>query len=88
MSFDSTTSLSSVSVGVFPKRASTIAAPDDHHVQTITVYLYSFNPETNDHCLTVNFHKRATTEELIEKVLQQKPGLFFKKNFCSNFLFY
>ncbi|KHN75092.1 hypothetical protein Tcan_16263 [Toxocara canis] len=74
MSFDSVSS-SAGSFGVFPRRALTIAAPDDAHVQTVTVFLYAFNPESFDQRLKIDFYKRATTEELIEKVLQQRAEL-------------
>uniref|UniRef100_A0A915BD69 Myosin motor domain-containing protein n=1 Tax=Parascaris univalens TaxID=6257 RepID=A0A915BD69_PARUN len=74
MSFDSVSS-SAGGVGVFPRRAVTIAAPDDAHVQTVTVFLYVFNPESFDQRLNIDFYKRATTEELIEKVLQMRTEL-------------
>jgi len=78
MSFDSIPAAqgnppqNTLSAGVFPRRALTIAAPEDCHVQTVTVYLYTFNPESVDHRIKVDFHKRATTEELIEKILDQR----------------
>lgn len=63
--------------GIFPRRALTIAAPEDCHVQTVTVYLYTFDPDNVDHKIKVDFHKRATTEELIEKILDQRNGKSF-----------
>uniref|UniRef100_A0A9J2P6J4 Phorbol-ester/DAG-type domain-containing protein n=1 Tax=Ascaris lumbricoides TaxID=6252 RepID=A0A9J2P6J4_ASCLU len=74
MSFDSVSSTAG-GIGVFPRRAVTIAAPDDAHVQTVTVFLYVFNPESFDQRLNIDFYKRATTEELIEKVLQMRTEL-------------
>uniref|UniRef100_A0A158R5X7 Myosin motor domain-containing protein n=1 Tax=Syphacia muris TaxID=451379 RepID=A0A158R5X7_9BILA len=70
---------------MFPKQQKNTTA-DEHHQQTVTVYLYSFNPESSDHRLKCNFHKRATTEELIEKVLQQKPE--FSGNRAEDFDLY
>uniref|UniRef100_A0AC34G8L4 Myosin motor domain-containing protein n=1 Tax=Panagrolaimus sp. ES5 TaxID=591445 RepID=A0AC34G8L4_9BILA len=61
-----------LNTGIFPRRALTIAAPEDCHVQPVTVYLYTFNPENLNHKIKVDFHKRATTEELIEKILAQR----------------
>ncbi|VDK52331.1 unnamed protein product [Gongylonema pulchrum] len=83
MSLDSASSMGSLSApgGMFPRRSMTMRAPstaaDDSHFQPVAVYLYSFNPESFDDRVDVDFHKRATTEELIEKVLQQKEGMLF-----------
>lgn len=59
-------------IGVFPRKAFSIAAPEDCHIQTVTVYLHAFNPESLDQRIKVEFHKRATTEELIEKIFDEK----------------
>ncbi|CAG9541021.1 unnamed protein product [Cercopithifilaria johnstoni] len=79
MSFDSTSSLGSVStVNVYPHRSLTVSntnSTDDSHFQTVSVYLYSFNPTSSEDRISFGFHKWATTEELIEKVLQQKEEL-------------
>lgn len=80
MSLDSASSLNSLNaLGVFPRRSLTVrsasTATDDSHFQTVAVYLYSFNPESFDDRVKIDFHKRATTEELIEKVLQQRQEL-------------
>ncbi|KAL3997136.1 Myosin head (motor domain) family protein [Acanthocheilonema viteae] len=80
MSFDSTSSLASVStVKVHPHRSLTVVSntnlTDDSHFQTVSVYLYSFNPVSYEDRISFDFHKWATTEELIEKVLQQKEEL-------------
>uniref|UniRef100_A0A158Q830 Myosin motor domain-containing protein n=1 Tax=Elaeophora elaphi TaxID=1147741 RepID=A0A158Q830_9BILA len=78
MSFDSTSSLGSIStVNVYPRRSLTVvsSSTDDSHFQTVSVYLYSFNPVSYEDRISFNFHKWATTEELIEKVLQQKEEL-------------
>lgn len=65
-------------IGVFPRKAFSIAAPEDCHIQTVTVYLHAFNPESLDQRIKVEFHKRATTEELIEKIFDEKrSGKFF-----------
>lgn len=82
MSLDSASSLNSLNaLGVFPRRSlavrSASTAADDSHFQTVAVYLYSFNPESFDDRVKIDFHKRATTEELIEKVLQQRQGESF-----------
>ena len=78
MSLDSlstaTGQINLLNTGMFPRRALTIAAPEDCHVQAVTVYLYQFNPENTDHKIKVDFHKRATTEELVEKILAQRDG--------------
>jgi hypothetical protein len=79
MSLDSLNSPSSGNVGsgVFPRRALTIGGDDATHIQIVTVYLYSFNPEPSDQRLKIEFHKRSTTEELIEKIIEQKTeGMF------------
>lgn len=81
MSFDSTSSLGSVStVNVYPHRSLTVvsnaSSADDSHFQTVSVYLFSFNPVSYEDRISFDFHKWATTEELIEKVLQQKEGKF------------
>uniref|UniRef100_A0AAF5RX01 Uncharacterized protein n=1 Tax=Wuchereria bancrofti TaxID=6293 RepID=A0AAF5RX01_WUCBA len=80
MSFDSTSSLGSIStVNVYPNRSLTIvsnaSSTDESHFQTVSVYLYSFNPDSYEDRISFDFHKWATTEELIEKVLQQKQEL-------------
>ncbi len=76
MSFDSISS--GTAVGCFPRRALTIGTTDDIHIpiatQTVNVYLYAFNPDSVDELVRVDFHKRATTEELIERVLNQRQG--------------
>ncbi|EJD74211.1 hypothetical protein LOAG_18437 [Loa loa] len=81
MSFDSTSSLGSINtINVYPHRSSTIlsnaSSTDESHFQTVSVYLYSFNPVSYEHRISFDFHKWATTEELIEKVLQQKTVNF------------
>uniref|UniRef100_A0A914EE04 Uncharacterized protein n=2 Tax=Acrobeloides nanus TaxID=290746 RepID=A0A914EE04_9BILA len=63
-------------IGVFPRKAFSIAAPEDCHIQTVTVYLHAFNPESLDQRIKVEFHKRATTEELIEKIFDEKRSDF------------
>uniref|UniRef100_A0A915CWR9 Uncharacterized protein n=1 Tax=Ditylenchus dipsaci TaxID=166011 RepID=A0A915CWR9_9BILA len=80
--------------GVFPRRALTIGeAPvlDDLHIYTLTVYLHAFNPETDDSTMsrkrsivgesTVDIlcKRHTTTEELIEKILDQKADVL-KRN--------
>ncbi|VDK70855.1 unnamed protein product [Litomosoides sigmodontis] len=81
MSFESTSSLGSANTvnGCYSRRSLTVvsnASPsDDSHFQTISVYLYSFNPVSYEDRISFDFHKWATTEELIEKVLQQKQEL-------------
>lgn len=81
MSLDSTSSLGSVNtVNIYPRRSLTVVSNassiDDSHFQTVSVYLYSFNPVSYEDRISFDFHKWATTEELIEKVLQQKQGKF------------
>lgn len=62
-------------VGVFPRRAMTMGgvpplpAVDDAHTHTLTIYLHAFNPESVDQRMRVDFHKRSTTEDLIERIL-------------------
>ncbi|CAD5206531.1 unnamed protein product [Bursaphelenchus okinawaensis] len=56
--------------GIFPKRALTIG--DESHNHLLTVYLHSFNPESSDQRIRIEFHKRSTTEELVEKIAQQE----------------
>ncbi|CAD5209411.1 unnamed protein product [Bursaphelenchus xylophilus] len=68
MSFDSIHTISAG--GVFPKRALTIG--DESHNQLLTVYLHSFNPEASSQRVRLEFHKRSTTEELIEKIVAQE----------------
>uniref|UniRef100_A0AC35TWY3 Myosin motor domain-containing protein n=1 Tax=Rhabditophanes sp. KR3021 TaxID=114890 RepID=A0AC35TWY3_9BILA len=83
MSFDSIsaantgfTSSGNPHLSVFPKRALTIAAPDDTIVQSkVTVYVHSFNPENKGHKISFRFHKRNTTEELIEKTIESVAEL-------------
>lgn len=73
-------------LGVFPRKAFSIAAPEDCHVQMVTVYLHAFNPESMDQRIKVDFHKRATTEELIEKILDEKrAGTWIKKSKTEGF---
>ncbi|MFH4981576.1 hypothetical protein AB6A40_008285 [Gnathostoma spinigerum] len=73
MSFDSTSSSGLGVVNVFPRRAISIPNQDDTHGHTLTVYLHTFNPESVEHCLSIEFHKKSTTEELIEKVIERCP---------------
>uniref|UniRef100_A0A915PKD8 Uncharacterized protein n=1 Tax=Setaria digitata TaxID=48799 RepID=A0A915PKD8_9BILA len=80
MSFESVSSLGSVNTAnVYPNRSLTVASTptstDDSHFQTVSVYLYSFNPISYEDRISFDFHKWATTEELIEKVLQQRQEL-------------
>uniref|UniRef100_A0A0K0EKS2 Myosin motor domain-containing protein n=1 Tax=Strongyloides stercoralis TaxID=6248 RepID=A0A0K0EKS2_STRER len=82
MSFDSISSTTGYSssgiplLSVFPRRALTIAAPDDTITHTrVTVYLHSFNPENSNDKISFDFHKRNTTEELIEKIIEANPEL-------------
>uniref|UniRef100_A0A0N4ZU59 Myosin motor domain-containing protein n=1 Tax=Parastrongyloides trichosuri TaxID=131310 RepID=A0A0N4ZU59_PARTI len=82
MSFDSISSTTGYSssgiplLAVFPRRALTIAAPDDTVTHTrVTVYLHSFNPENKKDRISFDFHKRNTTEELIEKIIESNPEL-------------
>ncbi|VDO45382.1 unnamed protein product [Onchocerca flexuosa] len=80
MSFDSGSSLSSFNtINVFPHRSltatSTASSTDETHLQTISIYLFSFNPVSNDDQVNFDSHKWATSEELIEKILQQKQEL-------------
>lgn len=72
MSFDSLKSPSQPGGGVFPRRALTISGDDPSHIQIVTVYLYSFNPDSSDQRLKIEFHKRSTTHELIDMILEQK----------------
>lgn len=67
--------------GLFPRRALTMGevSVDDCHIYSLTVYLYTFNPDSNHQKVTVDFHKRSTTEELIEKIVEKKTGKNFKK---------
>ncbi|CAJ0574023.1 unnamed protein product, partial [Mesorhabditis spiculigera] len=41
----------------------------------VTVYLFVFNPEREEDRLVLDFHKRATTEELIDRVLHMRHDL-------------
>lgn len=50
------------------------APVDDLHLHKLTVYLFAFNPENEDQRLQMDFHKRSTTEELIEKILEHRTG--------------
>lgn len=74
------------SSGCFPRRVSynyeifsiqiyfqalTIGGYDPSHIQIVTVYLYTFNPDSSDQRLKIEFHKRSTTHELIDKILTQ-----------------
>lgn len=62
--------------GLFPRRALTMGEVpvDDCHIYSLTVDLYTFNPKSNHQKVTVEFHKRSTTEELIEKILEKQTG--------------
>uniref|UniRef100_A0A914XBB0 Unconventional myosin-IXb n=2 Tax=Plectus sambesii TaxID=2011161 RepID=A0A914XBB0_9BILA len=62
-----------VCAGVFPRRALTISVPDDAHTQTVEIFLHRFNPDNADHRIRVEFHKRSTSEELIQLVLNRGP---------------
>ncbi|VDM96149.1 unnamed protein product [Thelazia callipaeda] len=81
MSFDSTTPLKSINTisNVYSRRCLTLDSAtnsvDDSHFQSVVVYLYSFNPDSYKDRITFDFHKWATTEELIEKVLHQRQEL-------------
>lgn len=86
MSFDSISSQKTSNQllvsGLFPRRALTIdeqPVSDDCHIYTLAVYLNAFNPESNDQCIQIDLHKRSTTQELIEKILEQTKG---KTYFC------
>ncbi|MCP9259990.1 Unconventional myosin-IXb [Dirofilaria immitis] len=71
MSFDSISSVSTVNV--YTSRSLTNAnSMDETHFQNISVYLYTFNPVSYEDQINFESPKWATTEELIEKVLQQK----------------
>uniref|UniRef100_A0A1I7XH85 Myosin motor domain-containing protein n=1 Tax=Heterorhabditis bacteriophora TaxID=37862 RepID=A0A1I7XH85_HETBA len=72
MSFDS---ISSGAAGCFPRRAHTITAPDEAHAHTVTVYMHCFNPEHEEDRIRIDFHKRSTTEELIDRVIQMREDL-------------
>lgn len=72
MSFDS---ISSGATGCFPRRAHTITATEEAHAYTVPVYLHSFNPDCPEDRMTIEVHKRCTTEELIEKVVAGRPEL-------------
>ncbi|CAJ0954851.1 unnamed protein product, partial [Mesorhabditis belari] len=65
--------------GVFPRRAHTLTSPDDVPVcfqaHSVTVYMYVFNPENEEDRIVLDFHKRATTEELIERILHIRHDL-------------
>lgn len=81
MNFESTSSLGSPNTVNGHSRqsinvVSNASSADDSHFQTVSVYLYSFNPVSYEDRISFDFHKWATTEELIEKVLQQKQGRF------------
>ncbi|KHJ95256.1 myosin head [Oesophagostomum dentatum] len=72
MSFDS---ISSGATGCFPRRAHTITAPDEAHIYMVTVYMHCFNPENQNDRVCIELHKRATTEELIDRVISMRPDL-------------
>lgn len=81
MSFDSLKGPTQAS-GVFPRRALTISGDDSSNfTQMVTVYLYCFNPDSSDQRLKIEFHKRSTTHELIDKILQQKAECLFLVGF-------
>lgn len=67
--------LGGVLAGVFPRRALTISVPDDAHTQTVEIFLHRFNPDNADHRIRVEFHKRSTSEELIQLVLNRNLEL-------------
>ncbi|KAI6222187.1 hypothetical protein M3Y95_00958000 [Aphelenchoides besseyi] len=77
MSFDSLKAPPSAvgGSGVFPRRALTIGG-DDSHIDEIVVYLFYFN----DQNLKIQMHRRSTTQELIEKIIEEKPEDFATKN--------
>ncbi|VDM92280.1 unnamed protein product [Onchocerca ochengi] len=80
MSFDSASSLNSFNaINVYPRRSltttSNASSTDETHLQTISIYLFSFNPVSNEDQVNFDSHKWATSEELIEKILQQKKEL-------------
>lgn len=79
MSLDSISSQKTnnqLATGLFPRRALTIGEQpvDDCHIYNLVVYLNAFNVEGNDQSVQIDFHKRSTTQELIEKILEQKKG--------------
>lgn len=78
MSFDSLKSPAQAG-GVFPRRALTIGGDDPSHIHIVTVYLYAFNPDSSDQRLKIEFHKRSTTHELIDKIIEQKAETFAPK---------
>lgn len=53
---------------------------DDAHLHTITIYLHAFNPESVDGRMKVEFHKRSTTEDLIEQIVGQDSAELMSKN--------
>ncbi|KAI3421294.1 hypothetical protein GPALN_014914 [Globodera pallida] len=61
------------SKSIFPRRSITMAV-DDSHLYVLKVFLFSFNPDQAEHRLNIDFHKRSTAEELVEKVLELREN--------------
>ncbi|KAK6730480.1 hypothetical protein RB195_007130 [Necator americanus] len=62
-------------MGIFPRRAHTITAPEEAHNYMVTVYMHCFDPEDHNDRVCIDLHKRATTEELIDRVISMRPDL-------------